>query len=724
MPQMWWPFPPTSMKGSDADVPAFHFPHQLTLFLAGAVLALGIWIALTFWLPGERGVLEVGRPSPLSIQSPQTVEFVSDLLTEEARSQEENRPENIAYSLNSDLPSQQRSQLSDLFATITSIRNDPSLSGVEKRDKLIGLPSASLVISDTLAEAILSLDEGAWNTVRTKTFELYDRAMQEYELEIDEEDIAQLRERSLPFWTSGLPKLQRDMVLLFTTSFLRVNRTLDPEATRQRKLEARALVEPVVVRVQAGESIVRVGEIVRPETIEKLQAVGELPKPLTSFDMLGLGIVAILLTVGIMLYLYYLQRTVVDARRPLFVIVGLLIATVFSARLLLPLWSNYPYVFPVATTILVLAIVFNSHLALASAVLLSLVIGMLGDNSLALTITMLTGSVVGTLSVRGAEKPLRFLLAGGSIALATALAELGFWLIETTELRWANALNILLFSATSGVLSAVLALGLFNLIGHLAGVVTPLQLMELAHPSQPLLRKLMREAPGTYYHSVAVGNLAEAAAEAVGADALLLRVSAYYHDIGKTIRPYFFTDNQTGRENVHNDLDPTTSAAIIIDHVREGVKMARAAGLPQQVIDFISTHHGTQPVGHFYQLALREQDSVNIDDFRYPGPKPFTREQGIMMLADSVEATVRSKAQHGQLRSSRINTSGSNGHMSGGQTIEELVSSIIDERVRSGQLDNTPLTLRDLSLIRQAFVNSLQGIYHPRVDYVPPIVKV
>jgi hypothetical protein len=246
--------------------------------------------------------------------------------------------------------------------------------------------------------------------------------------------------------------------------------------------------------------------------------------------------------------------------------------------------------------------------------------------------------------------------------------------------------------------------------------------MELAHPSQPLLRKLIHEAPGTYYHSIAVSNLAEAAADAIGADALLLRVGAYYHDIGKTLRPFFFTDNQMGRENVHNELDPHTSAEIIIDHVRDGLKMAKSANLPEQIVDFISTHHGTHLVGHFYQIALREEDSVNINHFRYPGPRPWTREQGILMLADSVEATVRSKAQHGKLISERAKE---NGAASGGgvQTVEELVNSIIDDRVRSGQLDDTPLTLRDLVLIREAFIKSLKSIYHPRTEYVRPLVK-
>ena len=248
--------------------------------------------------------------------------------------------------------------------------------------------------------------------------------------------------------------------------------------------------------------------------------------------------------------------------------------------------------------------------------------------------------------------------------------------------------------------------------------------MELAHPNQPLLRKLIREAPGTYYHSVSVGNLAESAAEAIEADALLLRVAAYYHDIGKTIRPYFFTDNQTDRENVHDDLDPRISAEIIADHVREGIKMAQAARLPQPIIDFIATHHGTSVIRNFYQIALQREDSVNVEDYRYPGPRPSTREQGILMLADSVEATVRSKAQHGKLLHTRADEHERlQARADGRQTLEDLVGSIIEERLRSGQLDDTPLTLRDLAQIKQAFVTSLQGIYHPRADYAPQLLR-
>jgi cyclic-di-AMP phosphodiesterase PgpH len=373
---------------------------------------------------------------------------------------------------------------------------------------------------------------------------------------------------------------------------------------------------------------------------------------------------------------------------------------------------------------LLLATLFPRGLSMMIVTLISLLIAFMDGGQAALATALLLGSLAGILTIGRGERALHFVIAGLIVTLVTALVQVAFWLTAPGGPTLDLWLPILIFSSINGGASAIFALGLYNLVGHLADVATPQQLMELAHPKHPLLRKLIREAPGTYYHSVSVGNLAESAAEAIGADALLLRVASYYHDIGKTIRPYFFTDNQSDRENVHNDLDPKTSAEIICEHVTEGAKMARAAGLPRQVIEFIPTHHGTSLIKHFYRLALQREDTVNVDDYRYPGPKPQTREQAIMMLSDSVEAIVRSMAQNGKIASARQDHATGNGHtQSGRQTLEEIVSSIIDERIASGELDESDLTLRDVARIRQAFVNTLQGIFHPRVNYAPQIVK-
>jgi hypothetical protein len=700
------------------------FLQKYMIPLAGVLLMLGLWAALTisFDSSQDTGVLEKGAPSPVTIRARRSAEFISDVQTAAARAQAESRPENLVYTTDFELPAQQKRKLEDLLNSIGTVRSDPTLNHSEQLQKLQELSNPTVVLSSTLAEDILDLDTDSWDDVRNRVFTLYDRAVSQNSFEITEETLHRLRERTLPYWTSHLEQPEKDLVRFFTSSFLRVNRTLDQQATQQRKTEARDSVEAVKVQVHAGENIVRVGDVVTAETIEKARATRALPNPLSLMSVLGRGIISALLALSFMLYLVFTQKEIVQQTRPLMVIVIALIITAMAARLLQPLWLDQPYAFPLATTILVLVVLFNLQIALAGAVLVSIVIGVMDGNTLAISVTLLLGSATAAFSVRGADRPLTFLLAGIGVAVSTILTQMAFCWVDSGRECMQEFWTIFLFSGTNGGLSAILSLGLFNLVGNSAGIVTPLKLMELAHPSQPLLRKLIHEAPGTYYHSIAVSNLAEAAADAIGADALLLRVGAYYHDIGKTLRPFFFTDNQMGRENVHNELDPHTSAEIIIDHVRDGLKMAKSANLPEQIVDFISTHHGTHLVGHFYQIALREEDSVNINHFRYPGPRPWTREQGILMLADSVEATVRSKAQHGKLISERAKE---NGAASGGgvQTVEELVNSIIDDRVRSGQLDDTPLTLRDLVLIREAFIKSLKSIYHPRTEYVRPLVK-
>ncbi len=683
-------------------------------------LALALWAILAVRPPSLVGVV-AGHPSPVSIQASHTVTYVSQWRTEQERARAESSPDTVVYTRDPTIPIQQRAELSGLLQTITQIRNDPTLNKAAERERLTSLPNSTLVISPGLAMRISRLTEDEWDTVRRQSLDLYDRGLNAYDYSLSDAMIAQLRDFSLPYWSSLMAREeQREIILLFSRSFLKSNRVVDETATRQRKQEARAAVEPIKVQIQQGESIVREGDPVTPDVLEKLEALGELRAGTNWLDIGGRGIMALLVAGLFGLYLRICQQEVWSANRPLLVVVGLFLLTALAARLAMPLGNSWSYAFPLAITALLLVALFNNALAIVTSALLSLLVVFLGDNQLSTAMVLVLGSMAGIFALRRADRTLAFMLAGVAVTVVTALAQLGFWLVTTSTPQIGDALPIVLFSAMNGAISAIVSLGLYNVLGQVAGIVTPIRLMELAHPANPLLRKLIREAPGTYYHSVSVGNLAESAAEAIGADALLLRVASYYHDIGKTVRPYFFTDNQSDRENVHNELDPRTSAEIIADHVREGVKMARAAGLPRQIVEFISAHHGTSVIQHFYQMALQKEDMVDVQDYRYPGPRPRTREQGIMMLADTVEATVRSKFQHGKVVSSREDARPQNGQ----QTLEELVAAIVDERVRSGQLDESSLTLKDLARIRQAFVTTLQGIYHPRVDYTPQLVKI
>lgn len=681
------------------------------------------WLILVVRAPLDPN-LQIGKPSPVTIQASHDARYYSATRTEEARTRAESDPSTVVYTRDTAVPTQQRNLLSELLTTATQIRDDPTLSANDQRVRLTELPNSTLVITATMADTIVTLSEDQWKSTRQLGTDLYDMAMREYNFALTDQDVKNLRERSLPYWAAERADgAMRDLVISLTTPFLKANQLVDEDATRKRKQEAREAIQPVDVQLLQGESIVRAGDLITPDVLEKLEALGELEGELNIMRVLGRGIFAWLAASILGGYLATTRPHVRRSRRYTLVIYSLTLITLALARILvgLPLGDTWPYAFPLGAAVLLIAALFDSGIALLVAIVLSFLIAFIDGSSFGLNAALLLSSTAGVFALGRANRSLRFLIAGLALTAVVALVQIALWTTSASQISPQQMPTILAMSLVNGTLASILALGLYNLLGQLAGVVTPFQLMELSNPTQPLLRKLIREAPGTYYHSVTVGNLAESAAELIGADALLLRVAAYYHDVGKSARPYFYTDNQNDRENVHNELDPRTSAQIIADHVREGVNMARAAHLPIQIIEFIQTHHGTSIIQHFYQMALREQDTVDVADFRYPGPKPQTREHAILMLADSVEATVRSKSQHGKLVTPRQRASGQG--QPGAQTLEEMVSFIIDERIRSGQLDESPLTLHELACIRQAFITTLQGIYHPRVEYAPQLVK-
>ena len=309
---------------------------------------------------------------------------------------------------------------------------------------------------------------------------------------------------------------------------------------------------------------------------------------------------------------------------------------------------------------------------------------------------------MGALALGHAERLNSFVRAGLWVIVANLLVLLAFRLHQLPELDNTLLIELAFAGAVNGVFASSFTLVIYYLLGQLFGVTTSLQLLEISRPNHPLLRQLLLKAPGTYHHTLIVSNMAEEAAVAIGADPLLTRVGSYYHDIGKIVRPYFFIENNTDGENPHDRIDPYTSARIIISHVPDGVELAEKYRLPPAIIDFIREHHGTTRVEYFYHKAVQMADdpsSVDESAFRYPGPKPHTRETAILMLADSSEATVR--AMRPQTRDEML----------------EIIRSVINRRLMSGQLDDSPLTLKDLSQITEAFARVLQGIHHPRVKY-------
>ncbi len=459
--------------------------------------------------------------------------------------------------------------------------------------------------------------------------------------------------------------------------------------------------------IERNEVILRAGDIVSPLDIEALDALGLRQSTWSWNEVYGATGFVLLLVAGFLYYLWrqesylWLERT-----GPTLLALGV-VAFLFLGKIFIPAHTLLPYLFPYAALTMLLAALLNFRVALVTTGLFMLAVGWLTGGNLELMTYAVCAALVGALRLGRGERLASFATAAGHIAV-TNLLVVGVFRLAAGQGDVRGLAELAAAATINGPLTVTLTIVGIYLVGAVFGVTTPLQLIEISRPTHPLLRQLLLKAPGTYHHTLIVSNMAERAAEAIGADALLTRVGAYYHDVGKTIRPYFFIENRTEGMDPHARLDPYTSAQIIISHVQDGVDLARKHRLPERVVEFIPEHQGTLLVSYFYHQAVKQAgspDAVDRSQFRYPGPKPQSRETAITMLADGAEATVRSK---------RPNTI---------EEIEQIVAESIQTRVIAGQLDECPLTLSDLQEIRRAFVDVLRGLHHPRIEYPPEVAE-
>ncbi len=454
---------------------------------------------------------------------------------------------------------------------------------------------------------------------------------------------------------------------------------------------------PVVETVEKGEIVLREGQVVTEADLEKLEALG-LREP--NRDWRGVGGVALLvlaLVGGLSAYVYFMTPSIITRERRLLLLAAVMVATVLAAKIVLPQRPMWVYVFPLPAVAMLLSTLLEVPLAVLVTAVLSVLVAHVAGGSLEVAAVGLVGGLVGAVAVWHRVRLPSYFGAGLLVALAQFAVIAAFHLFQRGEDLFFLGLTAF-ESLANGLISAALSLGTISAAGRIFGITTHFQLLELANPTQPLLRRLMMEAPGTYHHSIMVGNLAERAAEEVGADPLLVRVAAYYHDIGKLRRPYFFIENQSDGVNVHDALAPQASARIISAHVPDGLDLARKYRLPNRIAEMIPQHHGTRLVTYFYNRAL-QQGPADPAEFSYSGPKPQSKEGAILMLADGVEAAARASRDHSP------------------EAIRDLVEKILMQRLAEGQLDDCDLTLRDLRRIEKAFVAILMGMYHPRIEY-------
>jgi putative nucleotidyltransferase with HDIG domain len=640
--------------------------------------------------------LAVGTVSPRDMLARQRATYTSRILTEAERVRAEAAVEPV-YALDANVARQQLARVRQILAYIASIRQDAQASAEDKARWLAKI--SDLVLPASVIDQVLKMDELAWQNVSSEVVYLLDRVMREG---VRHDELEELSGRLPQLVSYTLSSDQAEVVAAFVRSLLKPNNLLDEELTAERRQQARAQVQPVQQTIEIGQAVIRQGDIVTPFHVEQLVALG-LQQPVEQdwHGLLSRLLFVLALVFALLVYMWHAQRQILSQQKRLALLSLLMVVTAVGAKLSIPGHVLLPYLFPMAAVAMLVSVLLDAQLALVVTVLLSLFVGFVAGASLELTTYLLLGSLTGAVAISRPERLGTFAWAAVAVALVNSLVALSFRLFSQAYDSTA-LLQVVGASIANGLISASLTFTAFFWIGAIFGITTPLQLVELARPTHPLARRLLLEAPGTYHHSLIVGNLGERAAEMVGADPLLVRVAALHHDVGKVLRPYFFVENQTGGDNYHQQLDATTSAQIIISHVKDSLELGRKYRFPEAVLALMAQHHGTTSVGFgsFYQRASKEGEAeVDEAQFRYPGPRPRSKEAAILMLADSVEASVRASAP-----------------TSAGE-IERIVRKITNDRLVSGELDECDVTLRDLETIRTAFIDVLHGVSHARLQY-------
>ena len=530
---------------------------------------------------------------------------------------------------------------------------------------------------------------------------------------------AVLAQKAREVW-ARLPGPEAEVLKGLAIRLISPNLTFNQAETDARRSTAREEVKPVLFKIKSGEMIIREGEVVREDHLLKLRAIRE-EQSYANFVQVALGIFGLSLALVVFLFRFgkrNVKKFNVGFPDLVFLAVVLL-STLLAERLYLGLvnagqWpaflprSAFGFGLPVAAAIILVRMLINSETALIFAFILAPLAGTLFSDNLFFTIYFLIGGILGSDEVRHCEQRIKVVRAGVWVGFANVAMVLVYRLLRG-DILGVGVLSESLFGFGGGLAGAILVTGILPLVEYAFGYTTDIKLLELSNLEHPLLKELVVQAPATYHHSVVIGSMVEEGAKAIGANPLLARVAAYYHDVGKISKAAYFIENQKGGDNPHNRLTPRLSALILISHVKEGISLGRTHRIPYPILEIVAQHHGTSLIKYFYDKALAlanpEHPEVEEKDYRYPGPRPQSREGGLVLLADAVEAASRTVTDPTPAR------------------LQGMVQKIINGIFSDGQLDNCMLTLRDLNEIAKSFNRVLVGIYHQRIDYPEPAVK-
>jgi len=643
----------------------------------------------------------VGDIARRDYRAAEAISFTSEVLTKQRRDLAERTVLPIYSAPDTRVARRQLEQLRSVLTYITNVRMDTYATQEQKLNDLSALEDIHL--EDDAAETILRMSDARWQEVQKDAITVLEGVMRSA---IRPETLQDARNRAPALVSLSLPEDQAAIVADLAAAYVAPNSQFSESLTQAARQQARDAVEPVTQTFVPGQTIALQGEVLGPEKIEALQHLGLTGSERNYHEWISAALLSVLLVAFMVVYL---RRK--NARRPFkpsYLLVLALLQLTFLAAIRIIAPSNLlgAYVFPLAACGLVTAALFGTELAMVSTIPLSILAAYGLPNSMELTIFYLVSGLFGVLILGKARRLITFMWAGLAIAISGALV---VWAFRFPLSSW-SLLAFVSYGAAvffNGLVSASLAILLYSLFASPLELLTPVQLLDLTRPDHPLLQNLLRDAPGTYQHSLQVASLAEQAAERLGLDPLLIRAGSLYHDVGKLINPACFIENQPpGFENPHDTMAPEESARIIIAHVTDGLKLARKYHLPRRIQDFITEHHGTTITNYQYYNAVKaaggDESLIDKTPYQYPGPRPQTPETAILMLADASEARVRAERPPED------------------ESLRSLIMSVVSGRVSSGQLDDTRLSMQEINAIVDSFSTTLRGIYHPRINYPNP----
>jgi putative nucleotidyltransferase with HDIG domain len=674
--------------GAGRRWPPYLRPAAITLILA---LATALVVAQNF-LPNRLN-LRAGEVSSQDVVSQRSVRYESQTKREEARTA---AAAQVPDQFDGSVSIQQRQAIDSLATKVSDLRRS-STSGPDRSAQLSLLEPQ---LSDAQRQYLLQADEGTVATVFKSAGDILQQ-LESNGIKADTlksaSDTAQTRAAALHLDATGA-----SVVATLIRANLKVNYL--PTETSLKQQQASDAVPAVFVTVAQGQTIIRYGDLVTPFQLEEAQAVGLLAPKTDWARILAVFMLVIILFAVALGYLMQFRPAILRDPRQLATLGGLMLVLLLVAKLVVPINPNTQYLVPMAAVPLLVAALMDTGLGIIVAMAVGLLTGIVADNVLPLTLVGFLGGAIGSIYVHRLERLGQWVTAGILVAGAQFVTLVSLSLIERHQ-SLDEILTIGGLALINGLVSALIAAGLLTWLGEITRVITPMKLLELMTPNNPLLKRLMVSAPGTYNHSIVAANLAEAAAEAVGANPVLARVGCYFHDIGKIRRPHFFVENQADIGNIHENLSPTTSSDILNAHVTEGVELLKQYHFPTTVREIVQQHQGTTVKRYFYRQALEQGLDVREDDFRYPGPRPRSKEAAIVMIADTVEASARTLKDR--------STEG----------IRDHVHRMLQGFVRDGQLDECDLSFRDLHLVEEAMANMVVSIYHARIEYPAAVAE-